>query len=99
MAEIKVERNPPRARLDELRVTDWDIWTCEVSRFPWTYAQEETCYFLDGDVVVSVEGRELLRIGRGDLVTFPKGLKCAWDVRRPVRKHFHFWEEEESGAA
>jgi len=33
-----------------------------------------------------------VRIGTGDLVTFPKGLSCQWEVRSPVRKHYRFGE-------
>jgi hypothetical protein len=26
---------------------DWPIWTCGVSRFPWTYEEQETCLLLE----------------------------------------------------
>jgi hypothetical protein len=29
-------------------------------------------------------------MGKGDLVTFPTGMKCTWDVKVPVRKHYRF---------
>lgn len=29
-------------------------------------------------------------MGRGDLVIFPAGMRCVWDVRVPVRKHYRF---------
>jgi len=28
--------------------------------------------------------------GKGDLVTFPRGLSCTWDIRNPVKKHYNF---------
>ncbi len=28
--------------------------------------------------------------GKGDLVTFPQGVGCKWDVREPLRKHYSF---------
>ncbi|AGP40227.1 hypothetical protein SCE1572_40435 [Sorangium cellulosum So0157-2] len=31
-----------------------------------------------------------MRIQAGDLVTFPAGLNCTWEVRSPVRKHYRF---------
>lgn len=90
MSEIKVERGPSRERLDEMKVNEWPIWTKEVSSFPWSYDSRETCYFLEGDVVVTPEGGEPVRVGAGDLVTFPSGMSCTWEVRRPVKKHYIF---------
>jgi hypothetical protein len=24
----------------------------------------------------------------GDYVTFPAGMECVWDIRKPIRKHY-----------
>jgi len=90
MKDIKVEKNPSDTRLEELGVFQWDIWTKEISRFPWQYDEQEICYFLEGDVVVTPEGGKPVSFGKGDLVTFPEGMSCVWDVRKPVRKHYRF---------
>ncbi|TKJ37981.1 cupin [candidate division LCP-89 bacterium B3_LCP] len=90
MSTVKIERNPSEDRLDELGVFDWGIWTKEVSKFPWHYDEAETCYFLEGEVVVTPNEGEEVTVGKGDLVTFPRGMSCTWDVRKPVRKHFRF---------
>jgi len=90
MARIKIEKDPAEERLRELGVRDWPIWTKEASRFPWSYEASETCYFLEGDVIVTPDGGEPVRVGRGDLVTFPAGMSCTWDVRLPVKKHYTF---------
>ncbi len=86
--EIVVEKNPSEERLAELGVRSWPTWEADVSEFPWTYDTEETCYFLEGDVVVTPDGGEPVRIGKGDLVTFPAGLSCTWKILEPVRKHY-----------
>ncbi|MBN2494208.1 MAG: cupin domain-containing protein [Deltaproteobacteria bacterium] len=88
--EIKIEKQPPEQRLASLGVRSWPIWTKEKSEFPWSYDASETCYFLEGDVTVTPEGGEPMRVGKGDLVTFPKGMRCTWKVALPVRKHYHF---------
>jgi len=90
MSQIKIERDPGQGRLGELGVSDWPIWTKEVSEFPWTYDAQETCYFLEGDVVVVPDGGEPVEMGKGDLVIFPKGMSCTWKVRGDVRKHYQF---------
>ncbi len=90
MSGIRIERDPPRERLESLGVEGWPVWSCGVSTFPWTYDETETCYLLEGEVVVTPERGEPVTIRAGDLVTFPKGLSCTWEVRSPVRKHYSF---------
>lgn len=88
---VRTEHDPTEARLEELGVMDWPIWTCEPSEFPWEYDSAETCLILEGDVEVIPEGAsEPVRIGTGDLVTFPAGLRCVWKVHSAVRKHYNF---------
>jgi uncharacterized cupin superfamily protein len=41
-------------------------------------------------VVVTPEGGEAVEMGKGDLVTFPKGMSCTWKIRKNVRKHYKF---------
>lgn len=90
MGDIKIEKNPAPERLDKLGVKSWPIWTKEISTFPWSYDEPETCYFLEGEVVVTPDGGEAVRVGQVDLVTFPSGMSCTWQVRKPVRKHYRF---------
>ena len=85
---IQVEK-PDTTRLNDLKVTSWPIWTKEVSTFDWHYDDKEICYFLEGDVVVATEAGSV-SMGKGDLVTFAKGLSCTWTVNQPVRKHYKF---------
>jgi uncharacterized cupin superfamily protein len=67
-------------------------WGCAVSKFPWTYDAQETCYLLKGKVKVYPEGSssDFVEFGAGDLVIFPKGMSCTWDVSSPVDKHYQF---------
>jgi len=90
MDRIKIDHAPAKSKLDELGVFDWPIWTKEVSEFPWYYDSAETCYFLEGEVVVTTVDGQQVKIGRGDLVIFPAGMRCTWNVRQPVRKHYNF---------
>lgn len=90
MSEIKIERNPNQERIEKLGVSDWPIWTKEVSEFAWSYDEQETCYFLEGDVVVTPDGGEPVKMGKGDLVTFPEGMSCTWKIGKDVKKHYQF---------
>ena len=80
---------PTEDELDKMGVKDWPIWSCEPSEFDWYYDEKETCYILEGDVTVKTDQGEV-RFGAGDLVVFPKGLKCVWSVAEAVRKHYRF---------
>jgi uncharacterized cupin superfamily protein len=88
--QILYERKPAPGKLEVLGVYDWPIWTKEASKFPWTYEQTETCYFLRGKVIVTPDGGEPLEFGRGDLVTFPAGMSCTWEITQDVEKHYTF---------
>lgn len=90
LTEIQVEHQPSSDYLQQLGVSNWPIWTKEVSEFPWTYDESETCYLLAGDVVVTPDGGTPVSIGQGDLVTFPAGMSCTWKILADVRKHYHF---------
>ena len=70
-------------------IQQWPVWEKEVSRFDWQYDEEEVCLIIEGEVVVETdEGNYLIR--KGDFVTFSKGLRCVWDVKKPVRKYYTF---------
>ena len=87
---IAIQSNPTPEHLTQLGVFNWSIWTKEVSEFPWTYDEAETCYFLAGDVVVTPDGGEPVAMGKGDLVTFPAGMSCTWKITSSVKKHYRF---------
>ena len=82
--------NPDRAKLTKLGVSGWPTWSKEVSKFPWTYGDPETANVLEGVVTVTPEGGEPVAFGAGDLVTFPAGMSCIWEIRKPFCKHYKF---------
>ncbi len=91
MAEqILYEHNPAPGKLDVLGVEEWPIWEKEPSEFPWTYDRQEVCYILEGKIIVTPDGGEPVELGRGDLVTFPKGMSCTWKVVEFISKHYRF---------
>ena len=65
------------------------VWTCKPSEFNWHYDSEETCLVLEGEVTVKF-GSENVSFAAGDLVVFPKGLSCVWQVKKAVKKHYMF---------
>ncbi|MBU9888891.1 MAG: cupin domain-containing protein [Candidatus Omnitrophica bacterium] len=86
--KVLVEK-PTEKQLNDLKVRSWPIWTKEASTFDWEYDEKEVCYILEGDVTVKTPAGDV-SFGKGDLVTFPQGLKCVWQIKRAVKKHYKF---------
>lgn len=77
------------AQIQEMTIKTWPIWQKEPSTFDWFYDTTEKCLLLEGEVTVQTpEGN--YEIKAGDFVTFSKGLKCTWIVKKAVRKHYNF---------
>jgi uncharacterized protein len=70
-------------------IPGWPIWTKEVSTFDWFYDTREQCQILEGEVVVETDEGNFT-VMAGDFVTFKKGLKCIWNVKKPIKKHYNF---------
>ena len=89
MSAIIVEKPTPE-HLNELGVKQWPTWSKEISVFPWQYSSTEIAYILEGEVTVTPKGGAPVSFSAGDLVTFSSGLDCVWEVKKPLRKHYHF---------
>ena len=85
---IKIEKLSDK-EINNMGVLSWPIWTCDVSEFDWEYDQKESCLLLEGEVEVKT-AIETVNFSAGDFVVFPRGLKCRWNVIKPVRKHYTF---------
>lgn len=78
-----------REEIEKRGIENWPIWEKEVSRFDWEYNGDEECLILEGKVVVETDEGEF-SINPGDFVTFKDGLKCVWDIKESIRKHYNF---------
>ncbi|EKX34356.1 hypothetical protein GUITHDRAFT_80592 [Guillardia theta CCMP2712] len=88
MSEIQVVEAPGADEIAEAK--KWPTWDCEPSKFPWSYSQTETCYVLEGHVTVTPDGSQPVEIKAGQMATFPKGMKCTWEVHTYIKKHYNF---------
>ena len=89
MEEIKVSK-PSNEELQKAGIYSWPIWEKEASKFDWHYDDKETCYLLEGDVAVTPKNGKAVNFGKGDLVVFPEGMDCVWDIKKAVKKHYNF---------
>ncbi len=87
---MKIEvTTPTQQEVSKMDFSSWGTWECPVSTFPWSYDAKETCYILDGHVVVETQDQKV-EFKKGDIVIFPKGLSCKWTVLKPVKKYYRF---------
>ena len=85
MPKTKITK-PSQEELKKLGVDNWSAWSCDPSEFDWKYPFDETAYVKKGKVIVTEEGGEAVEIKAGDLVFFPKGMKCKWKVIERIEK-------------
>ena len=83
---MKAEVRKPTEE-EKKRAENWPIWEKGPSTFPWEYDQKETCLILEGKSVVRTD-EESVEFGAGDYVVFPQGLKCTWQIKEKIRKHY-----------
>ena len=77
------------SKKEQQEAESWPVWEKEESRFPWEYGVQETCLILEGKAVIETsEGN--VEFGAGNYVVFPKGLKCTWEIKKKIRKHYTF---------
>lgn len=86
----KIDHN----ELESQNVKNWPIWEKEESEFGWYYDSTEQCYLLEGKVIVTTEDGKDFEFGKGDFVTFPKGLACNWKILKAVKKHYNFLDND-----
>ena len=88
MAQIIIQKLSAE-EIEERGIQQWPIWEKEVSQFDWEYSGDEECLILEGEIIVKTD-KESYNIGVGDFVTFKSGLKCIWEVIKPVKKYYNF---------
>src|SRR5947209_8087712 len=86
-----IDAGDPRATIAILaysddRATSTILWECTAGKFTWRYNIDETIYFLDGEVLISVAGQPARRYGAGDSIHFSRGAVATWEVKSFIRK-------------
>ena len=69
-------------------IKTWPTWECEPSSFPWHYKDKEICLIIAGEAKINTKGGESYFIKSGDLVEFPEGFSCEWQITKSLKKHF-----------
>lgn len=88
---VKVEREVPRNRLDELGVSRWSVWKTGKCKLPWDWQVDQLVYIEEGEVRVVPEGSErYMRFVAGDLVRYPKWFEADLFFNGPYQERYSF---------
>jgi uncharacterized cupin superfamily protein len=83
---------PPDEVTDEYKkeAMAWGKWDSKSrKKFPFNYTSEERVLILEGSAEITPDdGSAVVKLGKGDQVTFHKGLKCKWKVTKRMKKHY-----------
>jgi len=68
----------------------WVKWDSKTRKaFTFNYATEERVLIIEGQAEIAPDGGgEVIKIGKGDAVTFHKGFKCKWKITKRMKKHY-----------
>jgi uncharacterized cupin superfamily protein len=86
--EIKIKRITD-FEFKKMGINNWPVWEKEASVFDWKYDDSEQFYLLEGKVKIKTRNKEY-EVLPGDFVICPKGLRCNWEIKEYVKKHYHF---------
>ncbi len=88
MSKVIVEKLS-EDEINKRGIRNWPIWEKEISRFPWTYEDEEECLIIEGEFQLECD-EGIFIVKSGDFVTFKIGLECIWEIKKPIKKHYNF---------
>ncbi len=73
--------------LDQTGQLDAGVWECEVNKHVIEAAPyDEFVYLIQGRIDVTDDEGGVDSFKAGDSFVMPRGCKCTWDVKEPVRK-------------
>jgi Predicted enzyme of the cupin superfamily len=89
MSEIIVTPMSKQEAIKKYNIDSWGTWSSPVKTFDWSYPESETCYIFEGKAIIHADNIDV-EINAGDLVVFPSGLNCVWEVIIPINKAYNF---------
>ena len=81
-------RKPTTEELENSK--NWSIWSKDVSEFPWSYGEKETCLILKGKAKVVTDVGEVAEFQAGDWVIFNPSFNCTWQILEAIEKKYNF---------
>ena len=69
-------------------IKSWPIWECEPNKFQYNFDDKEICLSIEGQATISTKNGDIPFIKAWDLVEFPAGINCEWEVTKSIKKHY-----------
>ena len=73
-------------------IKSWPLWESEPSNFSYNYSEKEICLIIEGEAKIKTKEGESYYVRSGDLIEFPKGISCEWQIIKSLKKHFRVGE-------
>lgn len=91
------------SHLKTLSYEHWGIWDSKShpmspgsQKFPFNYADnyQERVVIIEGEATLTPsDGASTLTLRAGDFVCFHQGFACEWEILKPMRKHYCYFDE------
>ncbi|ABS60847.1 cupin domain-containing protein [Fervidobacterium nodosum] len=85
MEKVKVWK-PTEEEIKKAKM--WPTWSKEESVFDWYYDEPEQFYVVEGEVEVTLDDGTKVSFGAGNMVWFNASVKCTWNVKKKIFKHY-----------
>ena len=88
LVEVLIKSPSSASVIIQYGIKNWPIWEGELSKFSWHYNEKEICLIIEGEASIKTEEGKSYIIKSGDLVEFPKGISCEWQITKKIKKHY-----------
>ncbi|MDX2308600.1 MAG: cupin domain-containing protein [Hyphomicrobium sp.] len=68
------------------------IWTCQPGKWRVVFTESEFCQILEGEIVITSDDGATTTVRAGDAFVSPAGFLGTWEVTKPARKVFAYYE-------
>lgn len=69
------------------------IWSSDAGKWSLTYSEDEFCYIIEGEAVITDSEGVSERVVAGDAFCIPAGFSGTWETIGSVKKFYSIYEE------
>lgn len=69
------------------------VWSSDAGKWKLSYSEDEFCYIIDGEAVITDADGHSERVAAGDAFCIPAGFEGSWETVGSVKKFYAIYEE------
>ncbi|WP_323845816.1 cupin domain-containing protein [Microbulbifer magnicolonia] len=69
------------------------VWSSDAGKWRLSYSEDEFCYIIDGEAVITDADGHSERVMAGDAFCIPAGFEGSWETVGSVKKFYAIYEE------